>query len=145
MDGNSFSDLTSMLLLSLIFTCLLLATSVSQETRFASEYANLYLGPYKHIYPPVDITQDPDTCTPSSKSRCPLYIAIMFSFGGAFTSSGVIPGVQLAIDQMNNDSSFLPGYKLHLLLHDSQVSNTHRKAYKLIVSQCNEQLRDSLV
>ena len=110
-------------LMSFLFACLLLTPSLShaQESRFTSEYQNLYLGPYKHVYPPVDITQDPDTCTPSSKSRCPLYLAIMFSFGGTFISSGVIPGVQLAIDQMNNDTSFLPGYKLHLQLQDSQV------------------------
>ena len=115
------------LLMSFLWLLLTLPLSHAQDSRFSNEYQNLYLGPYKYIYPPVDITQDPDTCIPDSRSRCPLYIAIMFSFGGVFVSSGVIPGVQLAIDQMNNNASFLPGYKLHVLLQDSQVRNAQRK------------------
>ena len=84
-----------------------------------------YLGPYKEIYPYVDITRDQQRCVPDpaagANGTCPLYIALMMSFGGDFVSSGVIPGVQLAINQINSDPSILPGYSLHYTLLDTQV------------------------
>ena len=43
------------------------------------------------------------------------------SFGGAYTSSGVIPGIQVALDQINSRQDILPGYTLHYTLQDSQV------------------------
>ena len=85
-----------------------------------------YLGPYKEIYPYVDIARDQQSCVPDPAAgvngTCPLYIALMMSFGGDFVSSGVIPGIQLAINQINSDPSILPGYTLHYTLLDSQVS-----------------------
>ena len=87
--------------------------------------AGQYLGPYKEIYPYVDITRDQQSCVPGTAAgdngTCPLYIALMMSFGGDFVSSGVIPGVQLAINQINSDPSILPGYTLHYTLLDTQV------------------------
>ena len=82
-----------------------------------------YLGPYKEIYPYTDITQDQQSCVPNPAANhtCPLYIALMLSFGGDFVSSGVIPGVQLALNQINSDPSMLPGYSLHYTLTDTQV------------------------
>ena len=75
--------------------------------------AGQYLGPYKEIYPYVDITRDQQSCVPDptagANGTCPLYIALMMSFGGDFVSSGVIPGVQLAINQINSESG-LQGY-----------------------------------
>ena len=50
-----------------------------------------------------------------------LYFALMMSFGGDFRSSGTIPGVQVALDQINSDPTLLPGYQLHYTLTDSQV------------------------
>ena len=50
-----------------------------------------------------------------------LYFALMMSFGGDFRSSGAIPGVQVALDQINSDPTLLPGYQLHYTLTDSQV------------------------
>lgn len=87
--------------------------------------AGQYLGPYKEIYPYVDITKDQQNCVPEpapgGNGTCPLYIALMMSFGGDFVSSGVIPGIQLAINQINSDPSILPGYTLHYTLLDDQV------------------------
>ena len=87
--------------------------------------AGQYLGPYKEIYPYVDITRDQQSCVPDPAAgvdgTCPLYIALMMSFGGDFVSSGAIPGVQLAINQINSDPSILPGYTLHYTLLDTQV------------------------
>ena len=51
-----------------------------------------------------------------------LYFGLMMSFGGSFKSSGVIPGVQMALDLVNNRTSdILSGYTLHYILRDSQV------------------------
>ena len=109
---------------SFLFFCgfQLLLVVQAQESRYTYG-EDLYNGPYKHIYPPVDITRDQKSCQPSENSTCPLYLAVMFSFGGSFRSSGAIPGVQLALDQMNDDPGFLPGYTLHYLMMDSQVRN----------------------
>ena len=85
-----------------------------------------YLGPYNEIYPCVDINRDQQSCVPGTAAggngTCPLYIALMMSFGGDFVSSGAIPGVQLAINQINSDPLILPGYTLHYTLLDTQVS-----------------------
>ena len=92
---------------------------------FVAAVAGQYLGPYKEIYPYVDITRDQQSCVPDptagANGTCPLYIALMMSFGGDFVSSGAIPGVQLAINQINSDPSILPGYTLHYTLLDTQV------------------------
>ena len=93
--------------------------------------AGQYLGsgPYKEIYPYVDVTRDQQSCVPDPAAgvdgTCPLYIALMMSFGGDFVSSGVIPGVQLAINQINSDPSILSGYTLHYTLLDTQVLHNH--------------------
>ena len=46
------------------------------------------------------------------------------SFGGNIDSSGAVPGVRVALDRINNDTSLLPGYSLHYALSDSRVSLT---------------------
>ena len=53
--------------------------------------------------------------------RISLYIGLMLSFGGGFASIAAVPGVQIALDLINNDPDILPGYKLHYSLSDSQV------------------------
>ena len=99
-----------------------------------------YLGPYKEIYPYTDITQDQQSCLPdpATNHTCPLYVALMMSFGGDVDSSGAIPGVQLALNQINSDPSMLPGYSLHYTLTDTQVcfwlfgvtwSKTNKQSY----------------
>ena len=72
-------------------------------------------GSYQPVYPPED-DNDNDT-------RVDLYLALTmsFGFGGAFNSSGTVPGIQIAIDLINNQPNLLPGYKLHYTLMDSQV------------------------
>ena len=81
------------------------------------------VGPYKHIYPPPDLSVDQHSCIPdpASNRTCPLYVALFMSFQGSFISSGAIPGIQVALDQINNDSRILPGYTLHYTLMDSKV------------------------
>ena len=78
-------------------------------------------GPYKQVYPEADLKQDPKNCSVSDNGTCPLYVALMMSFGGDYVSSGVIPGIQVAIDEINNDPSMLPGYSLHYTLMATRV------------------------
>ena len=47
---------------------------------------------------------------------------LIMSFGGNIDSSGAVPGVRVALDRINSDSSLLPGYSLHYALSDSQVA-----------------------
>lgn len=72
---------------------------------------------FQPFYPPGE-ESDGDT-------RTSLSIALLMSFGGAFNSSGSVPGVQVALDLINNDTSLLPGYKLGYQLMDSQVIYTY--------------------
>ena len=67
--------------------------------------------PYRQIYPPVNDSDD----------RTPLFYAVVLSFGGDYTSIGALPGVQIALDYINNEPSILSGYTLHYTLMDSQV------------------------
>ena len=78
---------------------------------------------YKQIYPPVSdsLLNSQDYCDPDSNRTCPLFIAFLSSFGGIYKSNGGIPGVQIALDEINRDSSMLPGYTLHYTLKDSNV------------------------
>ena len=78
--------------------------------------------PYKQVYPDADIQQDPRNCSVSENGTCPLYIALMMAFDGDFITSGVIPGIQVAIDEINNDPSVLPGYTMHYTLMPTRVS-----------------------
>ena len=65
------------------------------------------------VYPAPDEEKD---------GRVSLYFALMQSFGGSYTSAGVIPGIEVALDEINSNRSVLPGYRLHYYLSDTQVS-----------------------
>lgn len=78
--------------------------------------------PYDHIYPYTDIASNQQNCSVANNRTCPLYIALMMSYGGDLDSSGVLPGVQVAIDQINNDPTILPGYTLHYILIKTKVN-----------------------
>ena len=95
-----------------------------------------YYGPYDHIYPFVDITQDQLNCSTTDNGTCPLYIALLVSFGGEFDSSGVVPGVQMALDQINSDPNILPGYTLHYTLKATKVSNSKLSMTLLFLCLC---------
>ena len=73
---------------------------------------------YLQVYPGTNPTEE------ASVGLKSLYFALMMSFGGDFRSSGAIPGVQVALDQINSDPTLLPGYQLHYTLTDSQVCAT---------------------
>jgi len=51
----------------------------------------------------------------------PLYFALMQSFSGGYVSAGGIPGLVVALDEINSNSTVLPGYSLHYTLSDNAV------------------------
>ena len=74
-------------------------------------------GDYMDVYP--DPT-DPEVL----RGRTPLYFALIQSLVEGFDISGAVAGVRVALDWINNESSFLPGYTLHYTLGDSEVGLT---------------------
>lgn len=57
-----------------------------------------------------------------------LYIGGLFGLDtsrGGWNSAGIIPAVQMAIDEINYSSDILKDYQLKLLIKDSQVSKTN--------------------
>ena len=74
---------------------------------------------YLEVYPDP---RDPDV----TKERTPLYFALIQSLGGPdsqLDGSGTLAGVKVALDRINNDTSFLPGYTLHYTFTNSKVCN----------------------
>ena len=112
------------LVLTIVATC---SNKAAAQSVGSPDNSQLYDGPYIQVYPPVDLSQDQQSCSPenSSTGTCPLYIGlIQSSIGGpgGFRSIPVLPGLQLALDQINADPDLLPGYTLHYTLTDSNVS-----------------------
>ena len=64
-----------------------------------------------HIYPNIVAAND---------SRVPLTLGLMLAFTGDYVTLGAIPGIQLAIDIVN-DGALLSGYRLQYSLSDSKV------------------------
>ena len=99
--------------------------SITIQLAVSAKNDNGDFGSYLDVYPPVNLSQNQLDCVPPPASaengRCPLYIALTMSFGHEYLSSGVIPSVQYALDQINADPDLLPGYSLHYSLTDSQV------------------------
>ena len=79
-----------------------------QRVREIEEVINNYT-----FYPPLDNNE--------TDGRTPIVFGLIVSFGGSFNSSGAVPGVRVALDQINNSTDLLPGYSLHYALSDSQV------------------------
>ena len=63
----------------------------------------------------------------SAMTQHNLTFMLVTSFGQfGFNSSGIIPAADLALEDINNDSSILQGYKLmYDKVRDSQVSKKH--------------------
>jgi hypothetical protein len=61
---------------------------------------------------------------PLPADRKAIFFSLIVSFGENFNSSGVVPGVNVALDIINsNDSNLLNGYSLHYFLSDSKVGH----------------------
>ena len=61
---------------------------------------------------------------PDGDTRVPLYFSLIQSFSGQYISSYSLPGLQLALDLINNDTDLLPGYSLHFVITDTPVSSS---------------------
>ena len=60
----------------------------------------------------------------SCKAEDTLYLGGLFGLdtnNGGWNSGGIVPAVQMAIDEINNSSAILKDYRLELLIKDSQV------------------------
>lgn len=66
------------------------------------------------VYPPVN---------ESDGRRVPLYFSLIQSFSGQYVSANSITGLELALDQVNEDPRLLPGYSLHYVFTDAPVSS----------------------
>ena len=69
--------------------------------------------PTEHIYP-----------WPLPNDRQPLFFSLMTSFSETFDSSGIVPGVNVALDIINSNLQLLNGYSLHYILSDSNVGGS---------------------
>ena len=111
------------LVVSAILIAALIHLMRAQETRYRAGYERYSdFGVYKHVYPPFNLSQSLEDCTPTENTTCPLFVGVMFSFSSVFNTSGAVLGVQIALDQINDNPNMLPGYKLHYAVLDSKVS-----------------------
>ena len=74
-------------------------------------------------YDPADYLEVyPDPTDPEVlQGRTPLYFSHIVSLEGQYVSDGTVPGVKVAVDRINNDTSLLHGYTLHYTLADDKV------------------------
>ena len=101
------------------FFLLVVCTAVLTTNYQLVTAARENFGSYMDVYPAVDLASAQLSCEPQRK--CPLFIALSMSFGLEYVSGGVVASIRYALDQINNDTSLLPGYSLHYTLTDSKV------------------------
>ena len=61
----------------------------------------------------------------NSSNKTELHIGFITSFGGQYNSSGTVPAVEMALEQINSRTDVLPNYTLSLhegMVGDSQVA-----------------------
>ena len=78
------------------------------------------------------LTKSQFDATNSSSNKTKLYIAFMTSFGGQYNSSGTVPAVEMALEQINSRTDVLSDYTLSLyegMVGDSQVYKLHNAHY----------------
>ena len=79
------------------------------------------------VYPPVN----------EGDGRVPLYFSLIQSFSGQYVSANSITGLELALDQVNEDSRLLPGYSLHYVFTDAPVSSVCMQLCAARASVCS--------
>lgn len=70
----------------------------------------------------------------AAQNETELHIAFITSFGRQYNSSGTVPALELALEEINNRRDVLPGYNLSLFegaYGDSQVLTWNRLMYCL--------------
>lgn len=98
---------------------------------------------------------------PSSSHRSDVYIAGFFPYGDGvenaqtgklirfiivyliyntskFTGRGVMPSVKLALDHVNEHSTILRNYRLHMWWNDTEVHNSYRISSNKTISFTNQ-------
>ena len=82
----------------------------------AEDWPSSYnISPYQHVYRPTSISINQFSCERdlSLNKTCSLFIQLIMSFGASYVSSGVFPGIKIALDDINASPDILPGYTLH--------------------------------
>ena len=102
-----------LLMLCGMYSVWLLAMLMAVHLAQLSRAEVLNRGKVFQVYPNLDNQQNETT---------PLYFALMQSFSGGYVSAGGIPGLMVALDEINSNSTVLPGYSLHYTLSDTAVS-----------------------
>ena len=77
------------------------------------------------IYPSLEAAAADD--------KTSLYFSLIQSLSGLDS----VTGLQLALDQINGDPSFLPGYRLHYVLSDAPVSSQTACTSYCIIYTCS--------
>ena len=67
------------------------------------------------------VTATSTTNSAETQEKIPLYIGGIFSFGGLWDGSGILPAVEMGLDHINNRVDILPEYELRMVWNDSQV------------------------
>ena len=73
----------------------------------------------------------------ATANKTELYIAFITSYGKQYNSSGTVPALELALEEINNSSEVLRDYKLSLFkgrIGDSQVCKVMQEVhtYRLV-------------
>lgn len=77
---------------------------------------------YQKITPKVFVALLLTVCSSHVSSKEQLYFSFITALSGGSTSSGGIPIIDLALEQINNDSRLLPDYELqYTTVLDSKV------------------------
>ena len=61
------------------------------------------------------------TNSAETREKIPLYIGGIFSLGGRWDGSGILPAVEMGLDHINSRVDILPEYELRMIWNDSQV------------------------
>ena len=98
------------------------AAFLTLQCFFACSQCQIFLSP-KEINHIEEVIDDNMFYPPLNGSHPlkPLVFGLIMSFAGSVNSSAAIPGVRVALDRINSDTTLLPGYSLHYALSDSQV------------------------
>ena len=77
----------------------------------------------KNISSSNELSANPMMSSPPNDSRRDVWILGLFPLNGSWAGGlGQLPAVQMGIEDVNNDPTMLPGYRLRMTVNDTKVS-----------------------
>ena len=77
----------------------------------------------KNISSSNELSANPMMSSPRNDSRKDVWILGLFPLNGSWAGGlGQLPAVQMGIEDVNNDPTMLPGYRLRMTVNDTKVS-----------------------